>query len=202
MNENPDCQLCELNETCKSVCLKGEYGDDVKLMIFLNYPQIVEDRRGKPMVSEEAELLRWLIKRMSVPLANVGVDFVLKCYTKGSKSFSKKAERMKMIEACFRYRIATLQHFRPKAVVVMGATACEAFLGSEKVASFEGTKWNPKEPKVREFIDKVWVTYAPGYALKSPAECVTLYRTLFAAAEEAGLQPKLNKELIHYDFGF
>ena len=206
MKENHSCKLCDLSTTCnpKSICLNGESKGDGKkpLMIFLDAPGIVEDKRSKSFVSDGADLLRWLMARMSVRMEHVVFDYVLKCYPKPNPLFGKKPHRMSFIQACSVYRIATLQLYRPKAVVVMGATACEAFLGSNKVSDFEGTTWTPEEPKIRELIDCVWVTYAPAYALQSPAECVTLYRTLFSAAQKAGLRPKLNQALKHYDFGF
>lgn len=164
---------------------------------------MVEDRRARPMLSEGADLIRWMMKRMSVAREDYYLDYVLKCYPnpKVVKSFGNKAFRTQMIEACAHYRLATLQLLKPKAIVVMGATACEAFLGSEKVGEYEGARWIPNEPFVRESVEGIWITYAPGYALKGPSESVGIYRTLFAAAEEAGLKPKLNKQLEPFDYG-
>jgi uracil-DNA glycosylase len=203
-HDNPDCALCDLSTTCNSdsICLKGGGSRDAALMIYLDAPTIVEDRRGKGLVSDAADFLKWLLLRMSVGTDKVYVDYVLKCYPKTNKNFGKKAYRQQYIEACSVYRFATLQQIKPKAVVAMGATACEAFVGSEKVANFEGEWWVPNEPRVREIVPCVWVTYSPAYALQDPAESVSIYRTLFAAATEAGLKPKLNKTVRHYDYGF
>jgi uracil-DNA glycosylase len=106
-----------------------------------------------------------------------------------------------MIEACSVYRVATLQQLRPKTIVAMGSVACEAFIGEQKVGNFEGTCWIPNEPFVREFVERVWITYSPAYALEDPSNAVSIYRTLYQAAEEAGLNPKFNKEAKAFDYG-
>lgn len=202
--ENINCQLCELYATAspKAVCLKGGGGLDAALCIFLDAPTIVEDRRGIALVSEAAVFLKWLLNRMSVQTKNVYVDYVLKCYPKPNKNVGKKPYRAEMLEACSVYRFATLQLHKPKAIIAMGTTACEAFTGSTEIGEYEGARWVPNEPRVREIVDGIWVTYSPAYALESPAESVGIYRTLFAAAEEAGLRPKLNKKIVKYDYGF
>lgn len=204
MKENPNCQLCELSLTAspKSVCLKGGGGLDAALCIFLDAPTIVEDRRGKSLVAEAAMLLKWFLNRMSVQTENVYVDYVLKCYPKPNKNVGKKAFRAQMLEACSVYRFATLQRISPKAIIAMGTTACEAFTGSSEIGQYEGARWIPNEPRVREAVEAVWVSYSPAYALENPAESVGIYRTLFAAAKEAGLKPKLNEKIIKYDYGF
>lgn len=174
---------------------------DARLAIFLDAPTIVEDRRKKPFVAEAAAFLRWLLRRMSVDPQKVYMDYVLKCYPKPNKNFSKKAFRQEMLEACSYYRVATLQQLKPKAILAMGKTACEAFTGHEKVGEYAGARWTPNEPAIRELVDGVWICYSPAYALEDHAESVGIYRTIFAAAEEAGLKPKLNTKIPLYDFG-
>lgn len=204
MNENPKCRLCALHSSAspKSVCLKGGGGGTAPLAIFLDSPTLVEDRRHRGFVSQGAEFLRWMLRRMSLVNDDVYVDYVLKCYTGNDKTVGRKAYRQEMIEACSTYRFATLQQIKPKAILTMGSKACEAFLGTEKVGNYEGAHWIPNEPLVREFVPHIWVTYSPLYALEDPSESVTIYRTLLAAAEDAGLKPKLNEKEAPFDYGF
>lgn len=203
MNENSNCNLCQLAEHTnpKSVCLKGRGVDSAKLLILLDAPGIVEDKRSRGMVSEGVEYLDWLMARMSVPKDSYYLEYVLKCYPKPCKQFGTKAHRQQMINACAPYRIATLQSIRPKAVVCMGATACELVMGSDKVSPFEGCKWIPRFPELREFVSHVWITYSPAYGLQDVAESVGIYRVLLAAATEAGLKPKFNPKQKAYDHG-
>lgn len=182
------------------MCLKGEGGTAPKLLIYFDAPSIVDDRRGRAFMSEPATLLRWMLRRLSIPETKVYCDYVLKCYPTNCKTYTKKAYRQAYIEACSKYRVATLQLLRPAAIIAMGSKACEAFVGNDKVASFEGTYWTPQEPFVREIVDRVYITYNPAYALKDPAESVSIYRTLQAAAEYAGIKTKL-AQVIMYDYG-
>lgn len=205
MNENYNCKLCELHNSAnrKSVCLRGGGGDQAKLMIYLDHPSIVEDRRNRGLCSNAVEWLKWALSRMSVDRKNVYVDYVLKCYPgNAKKQFKKKANRQVYYEVCSTYRVATLQLIKPKAIIAMGSKACEAFLGSDKVGDYEGTNWIPDEPFVREHVERLWISYSPAYALEAPAESVGIYRVLWFAAMEAGLQPKLNTKQTPFDYGF
>jgi uracil-DNA glycosylase len=105
------------------------------------------------------------------------------------------------LEACSYYRVATLQQIRPRAIVAMGAIAVEAFTGSNELKNFEGARWTPSEPFVRELVEGVWACYSPAYPLQDPAASVGIYRTLFSAAEEAGLNPQFNPNVTHFDYG-
>jgi uracil-DNA glycosylase family 4 len=189
-----------LHKTAKSICLKGRGEGDVQLLIFLDSPNLVEDRRGKGIVSDAASWVVWALKRMSI-LEGYYIDYIVKCYSGSNKLFGKKRERLQCIEACAIYRIATLQLFSPKAIIGMGPLCSLALIGRE-VGATEGTNWIPTESFVGSCVDHVWITYAAGYPLKDPAESVGVFRTLFMAAKEAGLNPEIDKTVQPYDYGF
>lgn len=203
MKEDHNCNLCSLSQTVTkgSVCLKGRGCKDSALLIFLDAPGFVEDRRGKSFVSDVSAYLDHLMKTMSINQDDYYLEYILKCYPKPDKTYGKKPYRLKMIEVCSRYRFATLQVIKPKAIVCAGPRACEAILGSEKVGNFEGEKWTPREPTIREYVNHVWVTYNPAYGLEDIGETVGIYRTLFHAAIDAGLKPKFNADVKKYDYG-
>jgi len=203
--ENPNCTRCQLanwtNKDAKSICLKGEGGDSAKLLILMDAPTIVEDKRHRSFVSDGVEYLKFLMKRMSVDRADYYLDYVLKCYPKACKQFGTKAHRQQMLEACSVYTVATLQFLKPKAIVLMGRVACEAAMGSDEIGNFEGATWCPKQPLFREYVPHVYITYNPAYGLQDPSESVGIYRTIFAAAQEAKLKPKFNDK-VSFDYGF
>lgn len=204
MNENPACKSCSLCESAsrRSICLKGGGGDKAKLLIFLDAPNIVEDKRSRGVVSDGVMWLKWALARMSVSRNDVYVDYIVKCYPGRSQGFKKKAQRAEMVEQCFQYRIATLQHHEPKAIIAMGRFACEAMTGrSDKVKESEGTTWTPAEPQVRDYVPNVWVSYSPAYALQDMAESVGIFRVLWHAAIDAGLKPKIDKGVAPFDYG-
>lgn len=197
MKENSDCTDCDLwvNATPGSVCLKGEGGmKRGGLLIFLDSPNMIEDRRHRGFVSDAAELLRWMLARMSISKEDYYLEYVIKCYAK-CKAFGNKANRIGLINTCSQYRFATLQSLRPAAIIGMGSVCCETFIGSNKVSDFEGSNWTPIEPRVRDFVEHVWITYSPAYAIQDAAESVGIYRTLERAASDAGLKPRLDKTI-------
>lgn len=204
-NENPKCDLCILHTSAnpKAICLKGE-GIGVgpyPLLVCLDSPNKVENIRGRAMVSDAADWLRWAFRRMSIS-NGVYLDYTVKCYTGGNKQFGKKHEKMETIEQCSIYRVATLQQIKPKAIIAMGALSSLAFVGQGKVGLAVESKWTPTEPFVREFVPHVWIAYSAGYPLQDPAESVGVFRTLWRAAEDAGLNPKINLKEQPFDYGF
>lgn len=204
MNENPNCDLCSCWKTAgrKSVCLKGGGGDNAKLLILLDHPNKVEDIRGRALVSNGVEWLRWALSRMSVARSDVYVDYVVKCFPGRNLDFKKKALRAEIVEQCMVYRVATLQQIKPKAIIAMGRFSCEALTGrSDKVKESEGTFWTPNEPAVREFVQHIWVSYSPAYALEAMAESVGIFRVLWHASIDAGLKPKIDAGVAPFDYG-
>jgi uracil-DNA glycosylase family 4 len=203
-NEDHSCKLCPLHLTAnpRSVCLKGEGNPDADLAIYFDSPNFLEDRMGKSFRSDAFDWLTWCLNRMSISIRQVYFDYVLKCYSKGYKDIGKKAYRAECIEQCATYRVATLQQVKPKVIVAMGAHAIEAFLGTCEMKEVVEARWEANEPFVRQCgVDGIWATYSPAYPLQDPAASVGIYRTIFSAAEEAGLNPTFNDKLPHYDFG-
>ena len=202
MYEDPNCNLCQLSETHPAnPCLRGLGNPDTaKLVVYLQAPSFTDDVRGKPLVSDGAELLKNLFGRMSINIAtDVYFDYVLKCYA-GKKMPGAKAERLACYEACSLYRFATLQDIpNLGGVVVMGKLAIEALLGVSEMKDYEGECWTPREIGMRQFVSQVWVTYDPAYLIEKPAEIPNVYRILFTAAKQAGLEPKPNLNHPHFD---
>lgn len=195
MFESPNCRDCKLNNFCANPCLPGIGNqEEARLGIFLDQPNWMDDKRNKPFVSEPAELLYHFIDRMGIDRKFVWLDYVLKCAA-GKQVPSRKAERLQCIEACSKYRFATLQTLpNLKAIVSMGRIALEAFTGNSELAKFEGMSWTPNESQVRDCgVGAIWVTYNPSYLLEKPAETPEVYRVIWRAAESAGLQPKETK---------
>jgi uracil-DNA glycosylase family 4 len=195
MFESPECQDCKLYKFVVNPCLPGVgTAEDAVLAIFVDQPNWMDDQRRRPFVSESADLIRHFIDRMGIPQSKVWLDYVLKCGA-GKQVPSQKSERLQCIEACSKYRFATLQMIpNLKSIVTMGRIALEAFTGNSELAKFEGMSWGATEPTIRDLgIDKIWVTYNPVYLLEKPAETPEVYRVLWRAAEAAGLQPKETK---------
>ena len=194
--EDPNCSLCSLVNWCASPCLQGKGDlDTAKLAIFTDAPAYLDDVRHRPYVSDGAQILEYMLARMGLDLIrDVRLDYTLKCYA-GKKLPSKKRDRLVCIEACSTYRIATLQAMpNLKTIMAMGRTSLEAFNGSSELSAFAEECWTPREPSVRELgVRHIWVSYSPLYLIEKPAESPEVYRTLWKAAEEAGLNPTTTK---------
>lgn len=196
MFEDKDCEDCSLSKTYpNTVCMKGRgNSDEARMIIYVDQPAYMDDVRSRPFITEVGDLLRHFIARMGIDPMFVYYDYILKCYG-GKKIPTQKAERLVCIQACSKYRFATLQTIpNLKSIVVMGKIGLEAFTGNSEIGKFEGCSWECREPEVRDLnIQHVWVTYSPHYVFEKPAETPELYRVIWCAAVEAGLNPKETK---------
>lgn len=181
-------------------CLPSVGNEEARLAIFLDYPAVVEDKRNKAWVSVNAEFVKWSLRRMSVDTDLVYFDFILKCYP-AMKLPGKKADRLALVAACSCYRyesLKTLQHC--KTVVGLGSLAGEVLTGYGKIGEVEGCSWVPIERPLRDLGINVWIGYSPGYALEKPSESQGIYRVLWKAAEEAGLNPVFDPSVKPFPF--
>lgn len=201
MFENPNCTKCTLSQSCnpKARCLKGEGGiNGISLAIYTDHPYFMDDRRKRGFTSEPADYLKWMLRRMSIPLDRVYMDYVAKCYP--GKLPKAWKEREPIVSACSEYRFATLQKLQPKHIVAFGELSCQTFIGKSKLGEFVGTYWQPVEPLIRKFCEKVWVGYSLAYPINSPSDAYQLFGLLWMAAEEAGLSPVVNENVQPFKF--
>lgn len=173
-------------------------GSKAKLAIYLDSPMYHDAKSRRIGKSRAAELLLWILKRMSISLDDVMIDYSLKCY-KLPKALSKKPDRMIALAACRKHTLVNLAATEVNTIVAMGSDSCEAFLGGSLLRDKEGASWNTYGT-LREQVPKIYVTYAPGFALKTKSEVVRLYRTIFTAAKAAGLKPVFNPKVKHFNY--
>lgn len=195
------CEKCALHTAARQPLLKGMGCEDsARLAIFVDYPNFLEDKRGRAFVSEANELLKYLLARMGLTEKDYVLSYTL-CCCPGKKLPGKKAERYKCIEACSEYRFATLQNMpNLKAIVAMGKTSSEAFTHRSEIGDTEGCDWFAMETQVRDLgIDNIWVSYSMGYLMEKAGETPSVYRVLWQAALQAELNPTETK-LPPYDW--
>lgn len=199
MFENPECEKCVLHKRAKHRCLPSVGTQDAKLAIFLDSPNYLDDRRGRGFVSDNAEFVRFCLRRMSVSLDDVYMDYVVKCYP--GKMPGKKDDRMACVRECSTYRFAALQKLpHLKALVGLGSLACETFTMVKEVGKKAGCDWPLISPMMKRHFEHVWIGMSPGVLKEQPAEAGSIYRVIFMAAEEAGLKPEVNLEVKPYNF--
>lgn len=193
---NPSCTACQLHKGCKTVCMKDKNADGRrKLMIFTDYPDYVSDAARRPYFTDTGEILNWMLERMSVNSKEVAYGYTLRCQSTKTEP-SKKADRAAVIVECNQYRFASIAKCKPKAIVALGNTSLEAFTGKSKAGDYQGRTVKAWEGVVRDYVEHVWVGYSLQYILfQGVTETPNTFRTIFKAAKEAGLNPKLNPEI-------
>lgn len=199
---NPKCRACQLHKYAhpRAVCLKGKNVDKPKrLVIFTDYPDYYADHAQKPYAMDCGRLLDWMLKRMSIDPKRVAYEYTLRCYPQKSLP-TTKAKRANCILECNGYRFATIAKLRPKAVVCLGQTSLEAFTGKTKVGDYSERKVGVQQTSVSRFVPNVWIGYSLQYCLISPSDSVQVFRTIWCAAEEAGLKPKINASVPPFAF--
>lgn len=199
MNEDPSCKDCVLHKTAKHRCLPSQGSTNCKLAIFLDSPSYIDDKRGRSFVSDNAEFVRFCLRRMSVAIEEVYLDYIVKCYPK--KLPGQKADRMACVNACSQYRLASLQKLKKlKSLVVLGSLGCETFTLEKQIGLKAGADWVPASPLVRQIVPRVWVGFSPGLLENKPSEAGSIYRVIFMATQEAGLKPQANLKIKPYEF--
>lgn len=199
MNENPECEDCELSGRVLNRCLPSIGNVSCKLAIFLDSPSVIEDRRGRSFVGDNGLFVLFCLDRMSVPRSEVFLDYIVKCCP--GKMPGKKGDRMACVAACSQYRFAALEQLTQlKAMVVLGSLGCEAITHHKAIGDKAGAEWKPVSLLMRNYVEHVWVGYSPGLLKEKPSEAGAIYRVIFKAAAEANLNPRPNLKLKPYEF--
>lgn len=198
---NRHCTKCVLHKTAQTIGMDGPLqSSSAKLLVYLDYPTAEEDRKHKAGSSNNILFVRWLLEeRMQINPDDYQIQFTLKCH-KPKNVLKKKPERLAAIQACQTYVLSELRngsdHIR--SIASMGSISCEAFFGGAQLKTKNGLKAQSHNKE----IGKVWVTSSPASCLPpgSPSETYRLYRVLFMAAKDAGLNPQHNPNFKPFDF--
>lgn len=200
---NPSCDACLLHECAhkRAVCLKGKNTDARRaLMVFTDHPDYFADHAQRPYAMDCGRLLDWMFLRMSIDPKRVAYDYTLRCYPKKSLPGSK-ADRANLILECNQYRFASIAKVRPRAIACLGQTTLEAFTGQAKVGPLAERDYVPWEGVVRKYVKRVWIGYNPWACLgPSASDAVSIFRTLWQAAEDANMKPVLNPSVPPFNF--
>lgn len=191
-----NCTRCKMSELCdhRSRGLNGIRSDrHRRLVVFTDYPDYFADHAHAPYKLDSRKMLDWLFERMSVDPNQVAYEYTLRCYP-GRELPSTKAARAACIEECAEYRFHALARIRPKAIAILGQVSLEAFTGRTKIGDNNDRALPCWEPIVRDYCDHVWASYSLQSILgpHPPSDTPKVFRVLYRAAEEAGLNPELN----------
>lgn len=194
---NPLCNDCKCHTTAspRAICLRGRNVDGKrKLLVFTDHPDYFADHAGRSYSLDVRRMLDWLFARMSIDPERVAYDYTLRCYAKGSLP-TTKADRAVCIEECSSYRFASIAKVSPRAIAVLGQVSLEAFTGRTQIGNWVERAIHATEQFVQDYVSEVWVGYSINYILTSPSDTPSVFRVLYSAAQDAGLNPKLNPNI-------
>ena len=151
---------CELKSNAKNLVLyDGDFNSP--MMIVGEGPGEKEDMQGKPFVGDAGSLLNKMLNAIKIKRENIYITNVV--------NYRPPNNRTPEPSEINRYSEFLKEHISiidPKILILMGSTAMEAILGSNKKISKERGQW--KEVIIKQKNFKTIVTFHPAYLLRKP----------------------------------
>jgi uracil-DNA glycosylase family 4 len=150
------CKLCRLWEG-RTQIVNSTGNPQAKLMFIGEAPGADEDAQGKPFVGRAGQLLTKIIEAMGMSRDEVFIGNINRCRPPGNRA--PMADEAAMCKPFLLREIAVV---RPKAIVVLGATAMQNLL--ETKAPIGKLRGNFQD----YFGIRVMPTFHPAYLLRDP----------------------------------
>ena len=131
------------------------------IMIIGEGPGQKEDELGKPFVGDAGNLLNKMLKAINIEREKIYITNVVN-YRPPNNRKPEPSEINRYSE----YLKEHISIINPKILILMGSTAMEALLGSNKRISKERGQW--KEVIIKQKNYKTLVTFHPAYLLRKP----------------------------------
>jgi len=131
------------------------------IMIVGEGPGQKEDELGKPFVGDAGNLLNKMLKAIKIERKKIYITNVVN-YRPPNNRKPEQSE----INRYSKYLKEHISIIDPKILILMGSTAMEAILGSNKRISKERGQW--KEVIIKQKNYKTIVTFHPAYLLRKP----------------------------------
>ncbi len=157
------CQACDLFEGATQAVI-GEGARDANVMLVGEQPGDREDREGHPFVGPAGGILDQALMEAGIDRGEAYVTNVVKHFrykARGKRRIHQRPDRWH-VSACLPWLDAELALVRPAAVVLLGATAAQALLGSQiRIGRDRG------RPMDSELAELVTVTTHPSSILRA-----------------------------------
>jgi uracil-DNA glycosylase len=172
------CNRCALHEgRTNPVFARGN--PNAELMFVGEGPGADEDAQGLPFVGKAGQLLDKMIEAMGYAVEDVYIANIVKCRPPNNR----KPEPAEMA-ACVGYLQEQIAVVRPKAIVALGATACEGLLGISGITRLRGT-WRLYRGEI-----PVMPTFHPAYLLRTPEAKREVWSDLQQVMQKLGKKPR------------
>jgi DNA polymerase len=126
-----DCRACDLWEGATQAVM-GEGATDATVMLVGEQPGDREDREGHPFVGPAGRVLDTALERAHIARDDTYITNAVKHFrykARGKRRIHQRPDRWQ-VTACMPWLNAELEMVKPAAVVLLGATAAQALLGS------------------------------------------------------------------------
>jgi DNA polymerase len=157
------CRACDLWEDATQAVM-GEGTRHARLMLVGEQPGDREDIEGHPFVGPAGRVLDRGIERAGISRDEVYVTNVVKHFrykARGKRRIHQRPDRWQ-VTACLPWLRSEIEMVRPSALVLLGATAAQALLGSQvRIGRDRG------KPMQSELAELVLVTTHPSSILRS-----------------------------------
>ena len=157
INSIEDCKL--KNNASKIVFADGNIQSSI--MIVGEGPGQKEDELGKPFVGDAGNLLNKMLRAIKIEREKIYITNVVN-YRPPNDRKPEQSE----INRYSKYLKKHISIIDPKILILMGSTAMEAILGSNKRISKERGQW--KEVIIKQKNYKTIITFHPAYLLRKP----------------------------------
>ena len=155
-------QNCDLKKNASKIVF-ADGNIQSPIMIVGEGPGQKEDELGKPFVGEAGNLLNKMLKAINIERNKIYITNVV--------NYRPPNNRKPEPNEINRYSEFLKDHISiidPKILILMGSTAMEAILGSNKKISKERGQW--KEVIIKQQNYKTIVTFHPAYLLRKPEQ--------------------------------
>jgi DNA polymerase len=126
-----DCRACDLYEGATQAVM-GEGAARASVMLVGEQPGDREDREGHPFVGPAGRVLDRALEEAGIGRGDAYITNVVKHFrykSRGKRRIHQRPDRWQ-VTACMPWLNAEIELVKPEAVVLLGATAAQALLGS------------------------------------------------------------------------
>lgn len=132
------CENCGLYKTCESPKMQPSGRGDKEILVVAEAPGETEDRKGTQLVGKTGQYFRDILSELDLDLDK---DFwktnALICRPPKNRSPSPKELRI-----CRRNLLNTIEMYKPKAVLLVGESAFDAYMGPRMVGRIKKIKYS------------------------------------------------------------
>ena len=189
ITRDPNCKLCRLSATAKTVCLLGNGPKRTDVMIIGEAPGASEDETGKPFVGKSGQLLSSLLEEAGIVREATYIANAVSCRPPDNKTPTKS-----QIKSCKIWLDRQIQSVKPKFILLLGNTPLQSVTGKPGIKKVRG------RPFIKD--DIIYLpTFHPAAALRDPAlmEVIKADLILFEDIIDRGEIPRekrVNYEII------